>query len=198
VSGSGDDAVTFIYALGLLALVGSAFAMRKVPIGQSAKMALAWVAIFAVVFVGFALRDDFKALGRRIVNADGGAVVAAGGEMRIRKNSDGHFYADAKLNGKDVRFLVDSGATTTTVSEETASKAGLQRSGLAPVIVETANGKARAWRSRAGSLAVGEIDRSDFPIHIMEARGGMDLLGMNFLSTLRAWRVEGEWLVLQP
>jgi aspartyl protease family protein len=197
VSGAGDDAVTFLYALGLLALVGSAFAVRKVPIGQTAKMALAWIAIFAVMFVGFALRDDFRALGQRVLNADNSVVVTAS-EMRIRKNGDGHFYADAKLNGKNVRFLVDSGATVTTVSEGTARDAGLERNGLAPVIVETANGMARAWRSRAATLQVGEIDRGDFPVHIMENRGGMDLLGMNFLSTLSAWRVEGEWLILQP
>jgi aspartyl protease family protein len=84
------------------------------------------------------------------------------------------------------------------VSEETARQAGLKPSGLAPVIVETANGMARAWRSRAATLRIGEIDRSDFPVHIAEERGDMDLLGMNFLSTLSAWRVEGEWLILQP
>jgi aspartyl protease family protein len=196
-SGShGDDAATFLYALVLLALVGSAFFARRIPIGQAAKMALAWIAIFGVVIIGFSLRDDFRALGRRLVGSD--VTIAPGGEMRIRKAEDGHFWVEARINGKEVRFLVDSGATVTTVAGDTAKDVGLEPYGAVPVLVETANGMARAWRSRAQSLRVGEIDRGDFPVHIAEARRGVDLLGMNFLSTLSSWRVEGEWLVLQP
>jgi aspartyl protease family protein len=196
LSGNGDDALTFVYALGMLAIVGSAFAARRAPIGQSAKMAVAWLAIFGVIFVGFSLRDDFKSLGKRVF---GGSVqTGAGGALRIHKSGDGHFRVDAKINGKDVEFLVDSGATVTTVSGDTAERLGLEHSGMLPVMVETANGMARAWRSRAETLLVGEIERGDFPIQIAEARSGADLLGMNFLSTLAAWRVEGEWLVLQP
>ena len=162
-------------------------------------MAVAWIAIFAVVFVGFSLRDDFKALGRRVLQGGGSStVVAAGGEVRIRKGEDGHFTVDAKMNGKAVEFLVDSGATITTVSGETAQDVGLEPQGLAPVIVETANGTARSWRSRVQTLSVGGIQRDDFAVHIGGEGSNTNLLGMNFLSTLSAWRVEGEWLILQP
>ncbi|HEY0148477.1 MAG TPA: TIGR02281 family clan AA aspartic protease [Allosphingosinicella sp.] len=199
MSGNGDDALSFLYALAMLALIGSAFAARRAPIGQSAKMAIAWIAIFGVVFVGFSLRDDFKALGRRILQGAGsGTVVAEGGEVRIRKGENGHFSVDAKINGKDVEFLVDSGATITTVSGETAEDVGLEPQGLAPVIVETANGMARSWRSRAKTLNVGGIERGDFAVHIGGEGTGTNLLGMNFLSTLSSWRVEGDWLILQP
>ena len=199
MSGSGDQALTFLYALGMLALIGSAFAARRLPLGQSAKIAVAWVAIFAVLFVGFSLRDDFTALGRRVLQGGGsGTVVTEGGEVRIRKGEDGHFSVDAKVNGKTVEFLVDSGATITTVSGETAKDVGLEPQGFAPVIVQTANGTARSWRSRAETLAVGGIERSDFAVHIGGEGSETNLLGMNFLSSLSAWRVEGEWLVLQP
>ena len=189
--------MTFLYALGMLALVGSAFAVRRTPLGQTAKMAAAWIAIFGVLFVGFSLRDDFKALGKRVFG-QGSMVVAEGGEVRIRKGEDGHFSVDAKVNGKDVEFLVDSGATITTVSGETAERIGLEAQGLLPVVVSTANGTARAWRSRAETLSVGGIRRDDLAMHISGPRSDMNLLGMNFLSTLSAWRVEGEWLILQP
>jgi aspartyl protease family protein len=181
----------------MLALVGSAFFARRLPLGQTAKMAVSWIAIFAVLFVGFSLRDDFAALGRRIMQGSG-TVVAQGGEVRIRKGQDGHFSVDATLNGKSVRFLVDSGATVTTVSGDTARDVGLEPQGIAPVIVETANGMARSWRSRADALTVGGIERRDFAVHIGGDGSETNLLGMNFLSTLTAWRVEGEWLILQP
>ena len=197
MSGNGDQALSFLYALGMLALVGSAFAVRRAPLGQTAKMAAAWIAIFGVLFVGFSLRDDFRALGKRVFG-QGDVVVGEGGEVRIRKGEDGHFSVDAKVNGEDVEFLVDSGATITTVSGETAERVGLEPQGMLPVVVSTANGTARAWRSRADSLRVGGIQRENFAMHISGPRSDMNLLGMNFLSTLRAWRVEGEWLILQP
>lgn len=197
MNGNGDDALTFLYALGMLALVGSAFAVRRTPLGQTAKMATAWIAIFAVLFVGFSLRDDFRALGKRVFGQSD-VVVGEGGEVRIRKGEDGHFSVDAKVNGETVEFLVDSGATVTTVSGETAERVGLEPQGMLPVVVSTANGTARAWRSRADSLSVGGIRRENFSVHIAGPGGDIDLLGMNFLSTLSAWRVEGEWLILQP
>jgi aspartyl protease family protein len=199
LNSTGDDAATFLYALGMLALIGSAFAIRKVPIGQTAKMAGAWIAIFVVLFVGFSLRDDFKALGKRVFG--GGTtdmVVGTSGEVRIRKGEHGHFVAEAKVNGETVEFLVDSGATITTVSPDTATRVGLKPYGALPVVVETANGMARSWRSRADTLTVGSIRREDFAVHIGGPGNTMDLLGMNFLSELSAWRVEGEWLILQP
>jgi aspartyl protease family protein len=163
-----------------------------VPIGQTAKMALAWLLIFGAAAIGFSLKDDFAALGRRLMSSD---TVVAGGEVRIRKGEDGHFHVAAKVNGEKVAFLIDSGATITTVSKETAERVGLAPRGMSPVIVETANGMAEAWRSRAETLRIGEIERTDFPVHIANA-AGTDLLGMNFLSTLSTWRVEGEWLIL--
>jgi aspartyl protease family protein len=195
VSG-GDDALTFLAGLGMLALVGSAFAARRAPIGQTAKMAAAWVAIFGVLFVGFSLRDEFRALGSRLFSGD--TVVGEGGELRIRKGEDGHFSVDAKINGESVEFLVDSGATITTVSGETAERVGLEPQGLLPVVVQTANGAARSWRSRADTLKVGPIARENFAVHIAGPGGETNLLGMNFLSTLSGWRVEGEWLILKP
>ena len=180
----------------MLALVGSAFFARRLPLGQSAKMAVAWLAIFAVLFVGFSLRDDFTALGRRIMQGSG-TVVAQGGEVRIRKGQDGHFSVDATLNGKSVRFLVDSGATVTSISSETAARADIEPSGL-PAIVQTANGTVQVGRARAERLKVGSIERRNMAVHVSEAFGPMNVLGMNFLSSLSAWGVEGQWLVLKP
>ena len=199
MSGDGGDALSFVYLIGLLALVGSALMVRRIPISQGLKMAAAWVLIFCAVFIGFTLKDDFIALGHRIAGESRGAqMVESGSELRVKRAEDGHFWVTASLNGEPVRFLVDSGATVTSISADTARRAGIKRYGSYPVIVETANGMAEAWRGRAGRLAVGRIERADFPVHIAENLGETDLLGMNFLSTLSEWRVEGQWLVLRP
>jgi aspartyl protease family protein len=194
----GDQALNFVYLLGCLTLAGSALLVRRFPIGQGLKMALAWVLIFGAAFAIFALRDDFLALGTRLIAETGeGRVVQAGGEVRIRKSLDGHFWADADLNGNKVHFLVDSGATMTTISSDTARDAHIDPDGHIPVLVDTANGVARVESGSADRLVLGTIERRNIAIEISPV-GQTNVLGMNFLSSLSAWTVKGEWLVLKP
>ncbi len=196
---SGEGA-GLVYLILLLVLVGSGLAARRIPMRQSLKMALAWVLIFAILFVIVALRDDFAALGRRVVQAARGdaAPVQQGETVRIRQSEDGHFWVDAELNGQKVRFLIDSGATVTALSAETARRAGVEAGGGFPVAVDTANGTIMVKRGSADRIEVGSIVRTDLPVHVSDALGDTDLLGMNFLSTLSGWSIEGRWLILRP
>ena len=196
----GDQAVNFIYLIGCLVLVVSALLVRRVPIGQGLKMFAGWVLIFAAAFMAFTLKDDFAALGRRIVaQANGeGEVVRVGKEMRIRKAEDGHFWVVGRLNGVKVHFLIDSGATTTSISADTARQAHVAEGDGFPVMVQTANGVVTAQRGRAERLVVGTIERRDMAVEVSEAFGPTNVLGMNFLSSLSGWSVQGDWLVLKP
>jgi aspartyl protease family protein len=195
----GDQALSVLYMVGVLVLVVSALMVRRIPLGQGLKMFAGWVLIFLAAFVAFTLKDDFMALGKRIL-AEGrgeGQVVAVGRELRIRKSMDGHFWVNGELNGKKVRFLVDSGATVTSISTDTAALADIEPGGF-PTVVQTANGIVQVRRARARRLKVGTIERRDLAVHVSEAFGPMNVLGMNFLSSLSAWGVEGQWLVLKP
>jgi len=198
VSG-GDQALAFVYLLGCIVLVLSALAVHRAPIGKVLKMALAWMLIFAAGFAIFALREDFSALGRRIAAAAWGSddsQQTQGGELRIAMAEDGHFWVNGELNGQPVRFLVDSGATVTTISRETAERAGVESSGRA-IRVDTANGNVLVDRARADTIKLGPIERSDIGVAI--ARGDtINVIGMNLLSTLSRWSVENRTLVLRP
>jgi aspartyl protease family protein len=195
----GDQALSFVYLIGILVLVVSALMVRRIPIGQGLKMFAGWVLIFLAAFVAFALKDDFLALGKRVLaeSRGEGQVVAVGKELRIRKSMDGHFWVNGELNGSKVRFLVDSGATVTSISSDTAALADIVPSGL-PAVVQTANGTVQVGRARAERLKVGTIERRNMAVHVSEAFGPMNVLGMNFLSSLSGWGVEGQWLVLKP
>ena len=190
---NGFDDARFLYLLALLVFVASALFAHRIPIRQGLRMALAWVAIFGVVFVLFALKDDLLPA----LRGDATAIVA-GETTRIRAAEDGHFWVDAEVNGETVRFLVDSGASTTTISAETARRAGIAPSGGFPVVVDTANGIIEVQRGRAERLRLGTIERADVPLHISDRGGETNLLGMSFLSTLSRWGVEGRELVLEP
>lgn len=194
----GTQALNLIYLLIILIAVLSAFSLRRIPLGKTVRMVMAWILIFAALFAIFALRDDFRALGNRLWAAVTGAdnQEVQGGELRIAMAEDGHFYADGQLNGRNVRFLIDSGATVTTIGPETARSSGMQPNGER-TMVETANGVALVDRGNAERLTIGPIERRDFPVFIART-DAINVIGMNFLSTLSRWSVEGRTLVLRP
>jgi aspartyl protease family protein len=122
-----------------------------------------------------------------------------GEEVRIRMSPDGHFWARVAINGHEARMLVDSGASVTALSERTARAAGVDRdTGVMPVVLRTANGAARADTGTIERLDVGGIAATGLKTVISPTLGNTDVLGMNFLSRLASWRVEGRTLVMVP
>lgn len=123
----------------------------------------------------------------------------SGKELRVRMSSDGHFWVVASINGVNRRMLIDSGATVTALSEATARAADIEAgTGLAPVVLRTANGSTPAKTGSIDELRVGNIVARNLKIVTAPGLGGLDVLGMNFLSKLQSWRVEGRTLVLVP
>jgi aspartyl protease family protein len=122
-----------------------------------------------------------------------------GDEVRIKLSPDGHFWANVEINGVKRRMLIDSGATVTAISEETAAAAAVDKgSGLTPVVLQTANGVARAQTGTIEELRIGSIEASNLKVVISPALGRLDVLGMNFLSKLSSWRVERGTLIMEP
>jgi aspartyl protease family protein len=191
-----NDAPYMIYYLTAAVFVGSSLLAMRIPMGKALKMALAWIAIFALAFLIFAFRGELSSLGQRIRAEATGSSIDDGATVRVPVAEDGHFYVNAKVNGHDVRFMVDSGASVTTISRSDAVAAGMEI-GSRRAVVNTANGPTSVSQSYADGLEVGSIQRSDFPVDVSEQED-LNLLGMNFLRSLQGWRVEGNYLVLQP
>jgi len=168
---------------------------RREPAAKLITMALAWVAIFGAGFVLFTFRDNLGWVTQRLKAEAVGTPVEQGRETRIPMAIDGHFWVSARLNGRDVKFLVDSGATTTTIDRETAKAAGIQVSARRDLYVRTGNGIVRVAAGRADELTVGGITRHDVALEIAD-NDDLNVLGMNYLSSLSRWGVEGRWLVL--
>ena len=123
----------------------------------------------------------------------------AGGDLRVTMAADGHFWVRASVDGIDRRMLIDSGATITALSASTARAANIDTSArIAPIVLQTANGAAPARAGRIDELRVGNIVARNLRIVTSPGLGNMDVLGMNFLSRLQSWRVEGRTLILVP
>ncbi|UVO49236.1 TIGR02281 family clan AA aspartic protease [Sphingomonas sp. SUN019] len=187
-----------LYAM-MLILPLSALLARRVPLGQTLKMVLAWIAVFAIGLVIVGQRDRLKPIWDDTRDALFGRDQRVIGEtVRIRMAADGHFWATVNLNGVERRMLIDSGATTTALSTATARAAGLQidESGF-PTMLGTANGDVVALNAELPELRIGGIVARDLPVVVADAFGDTDVLGMNFLSRLASWRVDGTTLILE-
>lgn len=125
--------------------------------------------------------------------------VVQGGETRVEMANDGHFWLRANINGVEAPFLVDTGATLTAVSAPLAKKAGLEpRQGGLPVRVVTANGTVTAELTTIEAMRFGNVDASGIDAVIAPNLQGTNVIGMNVLSRLASWRVEGDTLILVP
>ena len=196
-----DQNINLIFAIGALVLVASALFSRRLGLGEIIRTALAWVAIFAVFIVAFSYQHEILAVWNRVAGEVTGTNEqrVVGDTLRIRQSADGHFWANATVNELPVRFLIDSGATTTAMTLRTAKTAGIEISNSPfPVILSTANGSVEAQRGLIQSLQIGSMVAKDLPVVVAEEFGDANVIGMNFLSQLKSWRVEGREMIMEP
>lgn len=154
-----------------------------------------WIVIFWAVVMGLlyvAMNHYLKPKPLR---------VSASGDLVIPRARDGHFYAKGSINGKPVNFLVDTGASLVTVSEQFAREAALP--GGTPAVFKTANGDVRGRIVSDVPVVMGPMEVSGVKVAVGFAGHDVDeaLLGQSFLSkfdlvlqqeqmTLRTRRVE--------
>jgi aspartyl protease family protein len=181
---------------GLIALM----VLSRVPFIGSALRVVFSVAMIGVLVLVLSERASIDPYFGQVADRFNlGGQVVVGKEVRIKMAPNGHFFADVRLGEAKRRMMIDSGATVTAISAATAKEAGLKReTNLVPVILQTANGAVRADTATVPELKVGNIVARDIKVVVSPAFGNMDVIGMNFLSKLQSWRVEGDTLVLVP
>ena len=191
-----DTMLGGLYIVIALTLVIGTLISRREPFAKLLVMSLAWLAIFGAGFVVFTFRDDLSYLGQRLQAEATGEPVRVGRTLRIPMAMDGHFWVDARVNGERVKFLIDSGATMTTIDRDTAERVGIAIDPRRTQVVRTGNGLIQVAWGRAKNLRVGDIERKSVALNITD-RVEINVLGMNFLSSLERWGVEGRWLILE-
>ena len=185
-----------LYILMAAMLLLGTLMSRRERFASVLSIVLMWTLTFAAGFVLFTFRGDFDWVAQRLRAEATGEPVQQGAEIRIPMALDGHFWVDGRLNGQKVKFLVDSGATMTTIGRATASRTGVVMVAPGSQLVRTGNGMIRVSTAQADRLEVGSIERDGVRLHV--ADDDLNVLGMNFLSSLQRWGVEGRWLVLIP
>jgi aspartyl protease family protein len=203
---SGDPGSTpsLVY-LAILGTVVAAGILGSGRIGYALRSLAVWTLIVLALVIGYQYRYELQDVASRvtaglvpgsplsIIDSEGSTAVM------LEKDAGGHFEARATVQGRSIRVVVDTGATSTVLTSEDASRVGIDTAALRfTVPVSTANGIARAARATVDDLSVGTISRRNLPVLVAEA-GTLErsLLGMNFLGTLSGIDMRGDRLILR-
>src|SRR6185437_13225940 len=170
------------------------------PLGRMAKQLSVFLALGAVLVVGYSYKEDLQAIFGRTMGAvvPGRGTEIAPGAMRFQADDGGQFVVNATVNGKGVRFLVDTGASGIALSRRDAERLGFDDSKLNfDTPFSTANGMTRGARITLDALQVGPLTAHG--VHAWVNEGDLDrsLLGMSYLSTLGRVEIRGDTLTLE-
>ena len=196
-----DTPLRLVYAGAWFTLIGGAAIvhMRAQP-GLAIRQAAAWIAIAGVIFIGYSFRNELATLGNRL-SADlipGQGRVSGDDSLILTAQSNGHFSVKARVDGVDLRFLVDTGASDVTLNLNDARRLGIDPSRLnfnKPY--RTANGTVYGALITLREVAVGPIVLRNVRASVNQGELSNSLLGMSFLSRLSGYEVNGDRLTLR-
>jgi aspartyl protease family protein len=202
--GTGDNGAlpALIQCLMVAILVGTGLFGRsdenRIGFATGIKYAAIWLGIALFLVAGYSQRAAFAQLWGSIT----GEIVPSNGTSEngvvvLRKSSDGHFWAQVEVNGKSIRMMVDTGASSVALDPDDARRAGINIDALDfNVPTMTANGPSNAAIMSVETIRVGDITLIKNSVSVMKAQGGVSLLGMDFLGRLSSVRVEGDTMTL--
>jgi len=150
----------------------------------TAMMAIAWILFMFILLGGFDyLISKRNNPNQNIVTNEYYLANGLQKEIVLQRNAYGHYVTSGTINDYEVVFLLDTGATEIAVPESLANDIGLSKKQR--IVVQTANGNARAYRTRIASVGIGDIKLYDLNATILTNMPGKEiLLGMNFLKHL--------------
>lgn len=174
-----DNWGRLVYLGLLLVAVGGYFVLeiRHRP-GRTLQQAAIWGLIFLGTLAAVGLWSDIQ---KQVTVPE--QAVMTDGRIEVPQAPDGHYYLTAEVNGKPVRFVVDTGASQIVLTKRAAERAGIDTADLAYVgQARTANGTVATAPVRLQSFDLGPIHDSN--LRAVVNRGEMDtsLLGMTYLT----------------
>jgi aspartyl protease family protein len=122
-------------------------------------------------------------------------AAGAGSSVTIKADARGMFWTAGQVNGGNVRFLVDTGATTISLSAGDARRLGIDYLKGQRGLVQTAAGVTVSYKVTLDSVRVGDIAMNGVDAAVIESGLPFALLGRNFLSRTDM-KQEGETMVL--
>lgn len=185
-----DDGMQLAYYIVLLVILGGAMLFELSGRGgQALRQMVLWVVIFAGAI--FAAQWWIEGDAPR-------QQVLEGGRIEIPVGRDGHFHLTARLNGTDIRFIVDTGASTIALGPADARRIGIDPDDLAYIgTAMTANGQVQTAPVTIDEFAIGDIVDRNVRAWVIGGDLDASLLGMSYLRTFARVSFEGDQLILE-
>ena len=183
--------LTYLIILGV-AIAGSYLVSNRKNLGKTLQQAMIWGLIFLGVIAGVGLWDDI-----RQTTMPAMATMIGTDQIKLRRAADGHYYVNTLVNGKTVRFMVDTGASDIVLTQSDARSIGIDPDKLNYIgTAYTANGAVSTALVRLDSLSIGPI--TDTGLRAVVNGGELDqsLLGMSYLQRYTSVAFSGGFLVL--
>ncbi len=152
------------------------------------KIAIVWLLVGLALFLGITWWNH-----EQVVRSNKTVMTATGQSLEIERSRDGHYHVIAIVNGKEVAFMLDTGATSTALPANKAEQLNLKS--FAKITVNTANGVTDADVARAQLELPGLLRVDQIKVTLLKEMEGEGLLGMDVLGKLRLVQ-EGNKIVL--
>ena len=180
-----------------LVLLGGAVAVWVLKdyagrLGQAAQHAMIWGLIFVGVIIAFGFKDVLIAS-----LYDNEPQMLSADTVVLNRDRSGQFLANVEVNGRNIEFLVDTGASDLVLSQADARAAGIDMENLNFFIRSmTANGEVKSAPVRLDTVALANFVDTDVPARVNGGELDISLLGMTYLDRFRSYRVEGDKMYL--
>jgi aspartyl protease family protein len=148
-------------------------------------VAMIWIALASLIYY---LADNIQNPNKINRLGDDSTVV-------LKRGLDGHYRAEALINGEKVNVLVDTGATGVAISQGIADKLNLKS--IDAIRTNTANGDSVGYMVRLNSVKIGGVSANNVAAMIAPGLDGDVLLGMSFLSRMDVRLFKGEMTIKQ-
>lgn len=190
---AGGDFGQLIYLVLLgVVLIGWYLARHRGNLNRTLQQALLWALLFAGVVVLYGFRDELR---QQVMPQT--SVMVEGNKVMLTRAGDGHFYARLKIDGKDIVFVVDTGASDLVLSRRDAIRLGINPDDLVYVgTASTANGLVRTARVKLASVELGGFVDRNVTAWVNDGEMQGSLLGMAYLNRFRHLEISGDTLTL--
>lgn len=116
----------------------------------------------------------------------------------LKRRTDNHFWADAKINKTRVEFMVDTGATSVALTREDARRIGFKEDELDyKWDISTAGGNTRGAYVLIEEIQIGSVKVKDVPALVVESDLKQSLLGMSFMNELSSYEVRKSSMIIR-
>ena len=189
---SGDNIAQLLYLMLLaIAIAGWFFVQNRDSIGKLAQQAAIWGMIFLGAIAIAGLWDDIRG------SLSPQQAVISDQAIEVPRGFDGHYHLTLTVNGTDVDFVVDTGASQVVLTRQDAVRVGLNPDDLRFIgSAATANGIVATAPVRLDEVALGPIRDRNLRAVVNDGELFSSLLGMEYLSRFSSIEIRDDTLIL--